>query len=214
MARVPAPDVEEAVCSALRQHRPALNNLDDRALVELGVERIVVARADLRIKLGLDDVAEGEESGANQDAQPDTIIVPFATRSPARKGYVHQPQSRAEKTAEARDALLRAIARTRRWLDDILSGAATSFDEIATREGLVERHVRFLMPLAFVAPQDHRGDCRRRRASGSHSKSSGAERSQQLGRSGPGNSRLLNYSPLTYQRTRDASSCVAQPVPG
>lgn len=87
--------------------------------------------------------------------------------------------------AETRDALLRAIARARRWLDDILSGVATSFDEIATREGLVERPVRFLMPLAFVAPEMIEV-CRRRRARGSHSESSGQGPAEQVGRSGQG----------------------------
>ncbi|MFN3891264.1 MAG: hypothetical protein ACK4MV_12765 [Beijerinckiaceae bacterium] len=54
---------------------------------------------------------------------------------------------------ETREALLRAITRARNWLDEILSGEAPSFVAIAAREGLVERQVRFLMPLAFVAPQ-------------------------------------------------------------
>ena len=54
---------------------------------------------------------------------------------------------------ETRDALLRAIARSRGWLDSILSGAAASFDELAAAENLAERHVRFLMPLAFLSPR-------------------------------------------------------------
>jgi hypothetical protein len=55
--------------------------------------------------------------------------------------------------SETRDALLRAIARSRGWLDSILSGAAASFDELAAAENLAERHVRFLMPLAFLSPR-------------------------------------------------------------
>ena len=54
--------------------------------------------------------------------------------------------------SETRDALLRAIARARGWLDSILSGNAISFDAIAAAENLAERHVRFLMPLAFLSP--------------------------------------------------------------
>ena len=79
--------------------------------------------------------------------------MPFIPRGPARKGYLHQPQSQPAMAPETRETLLKAIARARRWLDDILAGATTSFEEIARREGLVERHVRFLMPLAFVAPR-------------------------------------------------------------
>ena len=49
--------------------------------------------------------------------------------------------------------LLTAIAKARSWIDDIVEGRVASFAEIAEREGKVERHVRFLAPLAFVSPQ-------------------------------------------------------------
>lgn len=38
------------------------------------------------------------------------------------------------------------------WIDDLVSGKAASFAEIAEREGKVERHIRFLAPLAFASP--------------------------------------------------------------
>ena len=90
---------------------------------------------------------------ADHPGKPDTITVQFIARSTARKGYLHQPQSQPAMANETRDTLLKAIGRARGWLDELLNGDATSFDEIAEREGLVERHVRFLMPLAFVAPR-------------------------------------------------------------
>lgn len=153
VARVPAPDVEEAVCRALRQRHPDLSNFDDRAIVDQCVERVVATKANLRISVISGERAEGDGSETDRHPQPDTIMVPFIIHRPARKGYLHQPQSEFTMTAEARDILIKAIARARRWLDEILSGAANSFDEIAAREGLVERHIRFLMPLAFVAPR-------------------------------------------------------------
>ena len=56
-------------------------------------------------------------------------------------------------TAETRESLLQAIARSRRWMDRLLSGDVTSTDEIASAEKLAERHVRFLLPLAFLSPR-------------------------------------------------------------
>jgi len=56
-------------------------------------------------------------------------------------------------TPETREALLSAIAKARVWIDDLAKGKAASFAEIAEREGKVERHVRFLAPLAFVSPR-------------------------------------------------------------
>jgi hypothetical protein len=38
-------------------------------------------------------------------------------------------------------------------MDAVLNGKASSFDEIAVAEGLVERHVRRLVPLACVSPR-------------------------------------------------------------
>jgi hypothetical protein len=55
--------------------------------------------------------------------------------------------------AESRDALLTAIGKARRWIDDIRLGRIASFAEIAKRETQGERHIRLLAPLAFVSPR-------------------------------------------------------------
>jgi site-specific DNA recombinase len=52
-----------------------------------------------------------------------------------------------------REALLRAIAKARIWIDDVIERRVSSFAEIAEREGKVERHIRLLAPLAFVSPR-------------------------------------------------------------
>ena len=54
---------------------------------------------------------------------------------------------------ESRDTLLTTIGKARVWIDDLVKGRAQSFAEIAQREGKVERHIRFLAPLAFVSPR-------------------------------------------------------------
>jgi site-specific DNA recombinase len=56
-------------------------------------------------------------------------------------------------SSESRDLLLTAIAKARSWVDDLIEGRAGSFAEIAKRESKVERHIRFLVPLAFVSPR-------------------------------------------------------------
>jgi len=149
--RVSGPDVDEAVCEAVRQHRPHEGNFDNRALVERHVERIVVTAGHLNIELA--SQSDGTTSvDVDHHHKPNTITVPFIVHGTARKGYLHQPQSQPAMAIETTHTLLKAIGRARGWLDELLNGRATSFDEIALREGLVERHVRFLMPLAFVAP--------------------------------------------------------------
>jgi hypothetical protein len=82
------------------------------------------------------------------------ITVPWAaTAAEAVKGMLHSPSPNRIISPENRDALLAAIAKARRWIDDLAHGRAATFAEIAEREGKVERHVRFLAPLAFVSPR-------------------------------------------------------------
>jgi hypothetical protein len=83
-----------------------------------------------------------------------TITLPWSAPSfAAVKGIVHAPSSRPELKPESREALLTAIAKARRWIDDIRLGRIASFAEIAKREGQGERHIRLLASLAFVSPR-------------------------------------------------------------
>jgi len=49
--------------------------------------------------------------------------------------------------------LLKAVARARRWADELVSGKVQSIGELARREGLDGRSVRRLIPLGFLAPR-------------------------------------------------------------
>src|SRR5208283_390660 len=49
--------------------------------------------------------------------------------------------------------LLKAVARARRWSQDLIAGRVQSVDEIAKRDGVAARYVRELMPLGFLPPR-------------------------------------------------------------
>jgi hypothetical protein len=51
-----------------------------------------------------------------------------------------------------RGKLLSAIAKGRRWLDEIISGKVEGIEAIAAREGVSERSARMGLSLAFLAP--------------------------------------------------------------
>src|SRR5258708_5375375 len=51
-----------------------------------------------------------------------------------------------------RARLVNAIARGRRWLDEIVSGSATDIEQIATRQKCSVRQVNMTISLAFLAP--------------------------------------------------------------
>src|SRR5207302_3132522 len=54
--------------------------------------------------------------------------------------------------SEARTRLIVAIARGRRWLDQIMNGVVSDLAAIAKREDLSEKTVRSVISLAFLAP--------------------------------------------------------------
>ncbi len=167
VARVSAPDVEQIVLKGLREHLAGIESakeegsIEDRHLIERHVERVVVRDKTIEILLRGDDLDSATEETGTQDAENHdpgdqdsiTLALPWAVPvSIALKGILHEPKSAAEMTPAARDVLLIAIARAKIWIDDLVSGKAASFAEIAEREGKVERHIRFLAPLAFVSP--------------------------------------------------------------
>jgi hypothetical protein len=53
---------------------------------------------------------------------------------------------------ERRARLVNAIAKGRRWLDDVISGRVTNITELCAREECSARQVNMTISLAFVAP--------------------------------------------------------------
>jgi hypothetical protein len=67
------------------------------------------------------------------------------------KGIIHAPATTVLMSAETCDTLILAIAKARAWVIELADGRAT-LANIAKREGKVKRHIRLLLPLAFVSP--------------------------------------------------------------
>ena len=54
---------------------------------------------------------------------------------------------------EDRSRILKAIARGRTWLEELLSGQIAGTEEIAIRERCSERSIRMTLSLAFLSPE-------------------------------------------------------------
>ena len=84
------------------------------------------------------------------------ILIPW-TKPPMRKFRdVIQPASASTQRtrpirAERRAGLIRAIARGRQWLDEIVSGRLT-IEEIAVRQKCSVRQINLTLSMAFLAP--------------------------------------------------------------
>ena len=109
-------------------------------------DRIAVTLCCTETEANQSDAEAGTSSSTN-------LMIPFTPRLLPRKGIAHAPAEHGTIDPRAQDTLLQAIARSRRWMGAILAGKAASFDEIASAEGLAERHIRRLVPLAFLSPK-------------------------------------------------------------
>ena len=144
--RVSAPDVEAIVIAAVRERVPLQDNLNESELIKQHLKSVTVHRANLYIKLCISgDQGEPELS----------LSLPFAPKVHCKKGLTRPGPSHDKGTIDAttRETLLSAIARSRRWMDQILTGKITSFEAIAETENLAVRHVRYLVPLAYLSPR-------------------------------------------------------------
>jgi hypothetical protein len=169
VSRVPAPEIEAAVMDALRERfaseqrdRPSLG---DDELLERHVEAITVKQGTLEIALKSAErhtpsdknkrrgKAADRNGADNEDGIGSVLKVVWSPPATgAIKGVAHAPSQTTGMNPAARDALLLAIAKARRWVDDLAEGRVASLHEIAKAEGKVERHIRLLAPLAFVSP--------------------------------------------------------------
>jgi site-specific DNA recombinase len=176
ICRIAAPEIEGLVVAAVRHQASkidrtdALNSspspeLSDHELVALHVERIVLKAKQIDItfrtiptdakQANVDALDMEDEVDRDHPAPPTTLLqLPWTpTSSGARKGIAWKPSAKANLDPETIETLLTAIAKARSWMDDLAEGRVGSFDDVALREDKVDRHVRFLAPLAFVSPR-------------------------------------------------------------
>jgi hypothetical protein len=153
VSRISAPDVETLVCKSIREAVGVSEEVSGRDLVGQHIERIAIHANEILVRLRSDETATDEPKTGSGTNPPTQLRIPFTPTMPAKKGILHAPSGHQTIDAKSRDALLQAIARSRRWMDAILAGKAASLDDIATPEGLAERHVRRLASLAFLSPK-------------------------------------------------------------
>jgi site-specific DNA recombinase len=162
IARVPGPELETTITSAVRRQLEQADvdeqsiPTEDRELIEQYVDRAMVKPDTIEV-WRITTVRQGGLSEADQGLEPaDTpsvIILPWKASTPgAAKGVLYAPPARSLMSPETRKALLEAIAKARVWIEDLVAGRVDSLADIAWREKKLERHVRLLAPLAFVPP--------------------------------------------------------------
>ena len=156
VSRVPAPEIEQAITSALQNHiteqnSGATNNdnpikFDHDSLATL-VARIEVQRTQLVVSL----------KPTERSTEAATLSVPWQKPPSKRFRKILVPRGVVRENtrpdrAERRLRLISAIARGRRWLDEIMTGSITDAVQLAKRERCTTRQINLTLSLAFLAP--------------------------------------------------------------
>jgi site-specific DNA recombinase len=160
VSRIPATDIEDVIVKSLQEHliaqkeKPSSSSthVADRKLLQDSIVRIDVHEDHLAIRL---KSAEEEEASDSTDAH--LLSIPWR-KPPSRRArqilLPHGiPRNEIRPTRiERRARLISAIARGRRWLDEVVSGSVADVQQIATRQKCSVRHVNMTISLAFLAP--------------------------------------------------------------
>jgi hypothetical protein len=92
----------------------------------------------------------------SETSSPSIVCVPFLSPNakPVKRqiGADDKEQNESPMRPSKRRRLLLGIAKARAWYDELATGRVGSVREIAIREKTTHRHVRQMLPLAFVPP--------------------------------------------------------------
>jgi site-specific DNA recombinase len=141
--RVPAAEIEALVVKSVRDDLRPAQPIDDRGLLHTHVARVEVQPDQLVIHL----------------AEPSrTLQVPWQKTPARRRREILLPEGIRPEHArpirsETRARLVAAIARGRRWLDQLITEPMASADSIAKRENCSARKINMTISLAFLAPE-------------------------------------------------------------
>jgi site-specific DNA recombinase len=160
VARVPAADIEAVAVKLLKEHlatkqdRSTTSNVlsEDRGAVAQLVAGIVVYEDRLVVRLKSEN---GDEPSDSPDDR--SLTSPWQKPPSKRSRQILLPHNASRSKVrpeqfERRARLVSAIARGRRWLDDVVSGRVTTVAELCTRENCSVRQVNMAISLAFLAP--------------------------------------------------------------
>lgn len=119
-------------------------------LAELA-ERVELSREGIRVSLKLPISAVEERDGTRSSHIALAKFIPMQMK---RRGIEMRLVLEGDSGPSQIDLpLLKAVARARRWSDDLVSGRVQSVDELAKRERIEGRSARRLIRLGFLSPR-------------------------------------------------------------
>jgi site-specific DNA recombinase len=159
VSRIPAADIEDIIVKSLKhfiaqKEKPSSSptEVGDRKMVLEHVARIDVHEDHLTIRF-----KSGDEEEISDSADGRLLSIPWQKASSRKSRKILVPHGVAQNEIrptriERRARLVSAIARGRRWLDEIVSGSVTDVQQIAASQKCSTRQVNMTISLAFLAP--------------------------------------------------------------
>jgi site-specific DNA recombinase len=164
VTRIPATDVEDIVVKSLNEHLRIERGMQDSAItghsaIAEMIDRIDVHKDRLAVRLrSRESPGTIKLPDAIEPTDDRLLSIPWQKPPSKRFRQILLPHGsprnevRPERP-ERRLRLVSAIARGRRWLDEMISGSVTDAEQIAMRERCSVRHVNMTISLAFLAPK-------------------------------------------------------------
>jgi hypothetical protein len=160
VSRIPATEIEDVVVKSLQEHLIAKKEKPPSNTAQAG-NRKVLLDSIVRIDVHEDHLAIRLKSADDEETSDSTddrlLSIPWQ-KPPSRRSrqilLQHgTPRNEVRPTRiDRRARLVSAIARARRWLDEIVSGSVTDVQQIAIRQKCSARQVNMTLSLAFLAP--------------------------------------------------------------
>jgi hypothetical protein len=156
---VPAADIEDVVVKFLKEHLAANQDKSTTSAVRPG-DREALAQLFAGIVVHKDELIIRLKSHADEasDSPGDqSLTIPWRKPPSKKSRRILLPHNASRSDVrpeqfERRARLVSAIARGRRWLDDVVSGRVTTVAQLCTREKCSVRQVNMTISLAFLAP--------------------------------------------------------------
>ena len=149
--RAATPSVVEVICTRAEGFAsnltPALPGTQHQVIGQI-VECVELGDDEIRIVLKRDALL-----GLEDESEQTTPIAISVSAQVTRHGMANRivvEGANGEPTPN--EPLIRAIACGRAWFEELASGRASSFGEIAARIGVTDRYVSRIVDLAFLAP--------------------------------------------------------------
>jgi hypothetical protein len=161
VSRIPATDIEDIIVKSVNEHLFAQHDQPSSSSAQADDRGVMIAEQVVRIDVQKDRLIVRFKSAGTEE-EPDStdgqLLSILWQKPPSRRSRqilipLGLPRNEVRPTRiERRARLVNAIARGRRWLDEIVSGSITDVHQIATRQKCSVRRVNMTISLAFLAP--------------------------------------------------------------